>query len=228
MSQGKLIVFEGTDGSGKGTQFDMLIDELKRRDLKVETMDYPRYSSSLFGEMAGKMLRGDFGSTDVLSSELAVLPFACDRWLMKDSIINWLREGKIVLSNRYTASSAVYQAAKLPIDRQNAFIEWVYSLEQEVIGLPKEDRVVFLSMPITISEKLVEQKGPRDYLGGKKKDMYEENDAIQVTVHRLYQEIASTQSNWSTVSCTNSSGELRKKEEIQKDILDDLVKNAVL
>lgn len=228
MKTGKLIVFEGTDGSGKGTQFDMLRDELVRRGHLVETMDYPRYSSSAFGELAGKMLRGDFGSTDVLSSELAVLPFACDRWLMKDSILKWLSEGKIVLSNRYTASSAVYQAAKLPIDRQSAFIQWVYTLEQEVIGLPKEDRVVFLSMPITISEKLVEQKGPREYLGGKKKDMYEENDAIQVAVHRLYQEIAASQSNWSTISCTDSTGVLRKKDEIQKDILDDLVKNAVL
>ncbi len=228
MTKGKLIVFEGTDGSGKGTQFDMLIDELKRRDLKVETMDYPRYSSSLFGEMAGRMLRGDFGSTDVLSSELAVLPFACDRWLMKESIIKWLNEGKIVLSNRYTASSAVYQAAKLPIDRQNAFIEWVYKLEQEVIGLPKEDSVLFLSMPITISEKLVEQKGPRDYLGGKKKDMYEENDAIQVTVHRLYQELSHAKTNWSMIPCTNGSNILRSKEEIQKDILDVLMSNKIL
>lgn len=227
MSQGKLIVFEGTDGSGKGTQFDFLVDELKRRGIPVETMDYPRYSSSLFGEMAGRMLRGDFGSTDVLSSELAVLPFACDRWLMKDSIIKWLNEGKIVLSNRYTGSSAVYQAAKLPLEKQKEFIDWVYKLEQEAIGLPHEDIVLFLTMPLTISEKLIEQKTPRAYLDGKKKDMYEENDAIQVTVHRLYNEIAAAHSQWKVIDSAEN-GVLRPKEAIRKDILDVLTANKIL
>ncbi len=227
MNTGKLIVFEGTDGSGKGTQFDLLVAEFKKRGLPVETMDYPRYANSVFGEMAGRMLRGDFGSTDVLSSELAVLPFACDRWLMKDTIKQWLSEGKIVLSNRYTGSSAVYQAAKLPIEKQKSFIEWVYKLEQETIGLPPEDLVLFLTMPLTISEKLIEQKNPRAYLDGKKKDMYEENDMIQVTVHRLYNELVASHAQWKIIQSAQNEV-LRSKESIQKDILDVLVANAIL
>jgi dTMP kinase len=227
MAPGKLIVFEGTDGSGKGTQFDALADELKRRSIAFETMDFPRYSGSVFGELAGRMLRGDFGSTDVLSSELAVLPFACDRWLLKDDVKKWLAEGKFVLANRYTASSAVYQAAKLSGDRQKAFIQWVYDLEQKTIGLPKEDIVLFLHMPLTLAEKLVEQKDPRAYLGGKKKDMYEENDAIQIAVHHLYMEIARSDEKWKTIECSDGCV-LRTPGAIHKDILDVLTANKIL
>ncbi len=227
MNTGKLIVLEGTDGSGKGTQFDLLIAELKKRNLPYETMDYPRYEGSVFGELAGRMLRGDFGTADVLSSELAVLPFACDRWLMKDTIIKWLQEGKIVVSNRYTGSSAVYQAAKLPLPKQKPFIDWVYTLEQKTIGLPKEDIVLFLTMPLTISEKLVEQKNPRAYLDGKKKDMYEENDMIQVTVHQLYNDLAASRPEWHIIQSAEHDT-LRSKESIQKDILDVLTANKIL
>lgn len=227
MAQGKLIVFEGTDGSGKGTQLDLLIRELTNRNIQYEVMDFPRYSGSVFGELAGRMLKGEFGGPDVISSELAVLPFACDRWLIKDKLLNWLSEGKIVISNRYTASSAVYQAAKLPMAQQKPFIDWVYSLEQQTIGLPKEDIVLFFHMPLTIAEKLVEQKGPREYLGGKKKDMYEENDAIQITVNRLYHEIAESSSIWHMISCS-SEEVLRSKEAIHKDVLDSLTRNEII
>lgn len=227
MTQGKLVVFEGTDGSGKGTQLDLLIKELSNRNIPYEVMDFPRYSGSVFGELAGRMLKGEFGGPDVISSELAVLPFACDRWLMKDKLLKWLSEGKIVISNRYTASSAVYQAAKLPMSQQKPFIDWVYNLEQQTIGLPKEDIVLFFHMPLTIAEKLVEQKDPRAYLGGKKKDMYEENDAIQITVNRLYHEIAESSSIWHMISCSNEEV-LRAKEAIHKDVLDSLTRNEII
>jgi dTMP kinase len=227
MAQGKLIVFEGTDGSGKGTQLDLLLKELSNRNKQYEVMDFPRYSGSVFGELAGRMLKGEFGSPDMLSSELAVLPFACDRWLIRDKLLKWLEDGKLVISNRYTASSAVYQAAKLPLAQQKPFIDWVYSLEQQTIGLPKEDIVIFFHMPLTISEKLIEQKDPRAYLDGKKKDIYEEDDAIQVGVNRLYHELAESNSAWHTIACSQES-QLRSKEAIQKDILDVLMRSEIL
>lgn len=227
MAQGKLIVLEGTDGSGKGTQLELLIRELTSKNIAYEVMDFPRYSGSVFGELAGRMLKGEFGGPDVISSELAVLPFACDRWLIKDKLLKWIEDGKIVISNRYTASSAVYQAAKLPMAQQKPFIDWVYSLEQLTIGLPKEDIVLFFHMPLTIAEKLIEQKDPRAYLGGKKKDMYEEDDAIQVTVNRLYHELAESNSVWHMISCS-SEQQLRSKEAIHKDVLDVLMRNEII
>ncbi len=227
MAQGKLIVLEGTDGSGKRTQMDLLVKTLKSRSIGVETMDFPRYEESFFGDLAGKMLKGDFGGVNASAPELAVLPFACDRWLLKNDLLRWLGEGKIVVSNRYTASSAVYQASKLPPDKQQTFIQWVYKLEQEVIGLPKEDLVLFLYMPVTVSQTLVDKKGARAYLGDKKKDIYEEDNGIQRTVEKLYQELATHQPQWKTIACANESA-LRTPAQIQKDILDVLTKNGVL
>jgi dTMP kinase len=227
MAAGKLIAFEGGDGSGKRTQMDLLVATFKSRNIPVETMDFPRYEESFFGELAGKMLKGDFGGVNASAPELAVLPFACDRWLLKQDLLRWLSEGKIVISNRYTASSAVYQASKLSPDRQQTFIQWVYRLEQEVIGLPKEDLVLYLYMPVSVSLGLVDKKGARAYLGDKKKDIYEEDTSVQLTVETLYRGLATVQPQWKTIDCTNVST-LRTPDEIQKDILDVLTQNGVL
>lgn len=227
MMKGKLIAFEGTDGSGKGTQLSLLVEDLKARSIPYETLDFPRYGESFFGDLAGRMLAGDFGGVDAVAPELAVLPYACDRWLIKNDLKKWLEEGKIVISNRYTASSAVYQAAKLPVDKQYAFLDWVYKLEQEVIGLPKEDLVLFFHVPVELSQELVNQKSQRSYLGDKKKDIYEESTAIQESVERLYLELATHKSNWKTIECVKDK-KLRTREEIQKDILDVFTANTIL
>ena len=227
MAPGKLIVLEGTDGSGKGTQLTLLIETLKSRNISYATLDFPRYDESFFGELAGKMLRGDFGGVNDIPPELAVLPFACDRWLIKQDVLRWLSEGKVVISNRYTASSAVYQASKLPPEKQDAFVSWVYRLEQEVIGLPHEDLVLYLHIPVAVAQTLVEKKQSRSYLGDKKRDIYEENGAIQLTVERLYGELAAKNPNWKTIECVIGPS-LRTPAEIQKDILDVLTQNKVL
>ena len=225
MVQGQLIALEGTDGSGKGTQLSLLVSVLKAKSIPVETLDFPRYGE-FFGDLAGRMLAGDFGGVHDIPPELSVLPYACDRWLIKDTLMKWLAEGKIVISNRYTASSAVYQAAKLPVDKQHACVDWVYRLEQEVIGLPREDLVLYFHVPVSISQELIKKKETRAYLGGKK-DIYEQSVAIQEAVERLYMELATHKSNWKTIECV-ATGVLRTREEIQKDVLDVLTTNRVL
>jgi dTMP kinase len=225
MAQGRLIALEGTDGSGKGTQLSLLVEALKAKSTPFETLDFPQYGS-FFGDIAGKMLAGDFGGIHDIPPELSVLPYACDRWSMKDGLVKWLSEGKIVISNRYTASSAVYQAAKLPADKQHAFVDWVYRLEQEIIGLPREDFVLYFHVPVSISQQLLKKKEARAYLGDKK-DIYEESVAIQEAVERLYMELATHRSNWKTIECV-AAGQLRSREGIQKDVLDVLTTNGVL
>lgn len=227
MTTGKLIVLEGTDGSGKGTQFKLLVSALTAKNIPFATLDFPRYGQSLFADLAGRMLKGDFGGITAVPSELAVLPYACDRWLIKADLIKWLSEGKLVISNRYTASSAVYQAAKLPTDCQQAFIDWVYKLEQETIGLPHEDLVIFCHIPLPVAETLVNKKTSRNYLGAQKKDIYEADRVIQEAVDRLYQSIAKNNPKWKTIECVRDSA-LRTPQEIHKDILDELAANAIL
>lgn len=227
MVRGKLIVFEGTDGSGKGTQFTLLVDYLKSKNIAYETMDFPRYGKSFFGDLAGRMLAGDFGGVDALPNELAVLPYACDRWLVKEELLKWLSDGKIVVSNRYTASSAVYHAAKLPSEKQYPFIDWLYRLEQDVIGLPHEDAVLYCHVPVALSQELVGNKNARAYLKDKKKDIYEESHAIQEAAERIYLDLATHRSGWKTIECMDGSV-LRSPDAIHKDILDVLTANAIL
>lgn len=227
MDTGKLIVFEGTDGSGKGTQFELLVSHLASKNIPYETLDFPRYGKSFFGDLAGRMLSGEFGGLESLPAELSVLPYACDRWLVKADLLKWLSEGKIVVSNRYTASSAVYHAAKLPAGKQHDFVDWLYRLEQKVIGLPHEDAVLYCHIPVALSQKLVDNKSSRTYLGGKKKDIYEESAALQQAAERLYLDLATVRSGWKTIECMEGNT-LRAKEAIHKDILDVLTSNGIL
>lgn len=226
MQQGKLIVFEGTDGSGKRTQMDLLTRNLTALAIPFETLDFPRYEESFFGKLAGRMMKGEFGGSRAISPELAVLPYACDRWLTKSDLIRWLSEGKLVISNRYTASSAVYHAAKLPSDKQQQFIHWVYELEQTVIGLPKEDIVLFCYMPAALSARLVNKKDTRAYLGNKAKDIYEEDSIMQKTVEALYRDLAGRSSGWKTINCIRGDT-IKTTEEIHKDIVDVLAQSGV-
>ena len=101
----------------------------------------------------------------------------------KDDIKTWLDLGNIVISNRYTASSAVYPTAKLPAGEQAEFIDWVYKLEQEIIGLPKENAVLYFHVPVAVAQSLMEKQA-------QVKDQYEQNQAMLETVEKLYLDLS--------------------------------------
>lgn len=222
MQKGKLIVFEGTDGSGKRTQLALLTDFFKQHNTPFATMDFPRYHGSLFGELAGRMLKGEFGSIDQLPSHLAVLPFAADRWILKDNLLGWLAGGKIVVSNRYTASSAVYYGAKLPEDRRREFIQWVYRMEQDVIGLPKEDLVIYFHLPTNLAQSLINKRAA----AGQPKDIYEKNEQLLATVETVYRDLIAQRSNWRVIECARGN-QIRSREDIHNEVLDLLAAEGV-
>ena len=224
MTRGKLVVFEGTDGSGKGTQLALLVRHLQNKNIPFATLDFPRYSESFFGDLAGKMLMGELGPVEHIPPKLAVLPFACDRWLSKKDMDTWRDQGKIVVSNRYTASSAVYHAARLPEKEQQQFIDWVVKLEQEIIGLPAPDMTIFFHVPVAVSQKLMEE---RETLTSKKKDMYEKDLRMLQTVEELYGTLGSRLLNWKVIECTKAET-MRSREEIHKEVLDVLTQNGIL
>ncbi len=217
MATGKLIALEGTDGSGKGTQLELLVEFLKQKNIPHETLDFPRYDT-FFGDLAGKMLKGEFGPNERIPAQLAVLPFAADRWQVRDELKSWINEGKLVISNRYTASSAVYHAAKLPEGEQSAFIDWVYKLENEIIGLPKEDMVIYFHVPVSIAQTLIDKRASDT---PKAKDEYEKDPALLLTAERLYAELGQRHGNWKTIECTRD-GSMLPPEEIHTLVLDEL------
>ena len=211
MAQGKLIVFEGTDGSGKRTQLELLASYFQKNNISYKTLDFPRYKDSFFGGLAGDMLYGRLGPVENIPAKLAALPYAADRWQTKDDIKTWLDLGNVVISNRYTASSAVYQAAKLPVEQQAAFIDWVYQLEQDVIGLPKEDLVLYFHVPVAVAQSLMEKRAQA-------KDQYEQNQGMLETVEKLYLDLAKRLPHWHTIDCVKRDV-LLSPQEIHEKVL---------
>lgn len=219
MTRGKLIVFEGTDGSGKRTQLELLASYLEEKNISYKALDFPRYHDSFFGGLAGDMLHGRLGPVEHIPAKLAALPYACDRWQTKDDILRWLDRGNVVISNRYTASSAVYQAAKLPVGEQAAFVDWVYKLEQEIIGLPKEDLVLYFHVPVTVAQSLIEKRGLA-------KDQYEQNQTMLHTVEKLYGDLSKRFSHWQTIDCVKGK-RMHRPEDIHQQVIGALGKNDI-
>lgn len=194
---GKLIVIAGIDGSGKTVQTELLSARLLDKGYEVRTTSFPQYGKTFFADMVARYLHGDFGSLSEVSPYLASLLYAGDRWQAKEQIKAWLKEGKVVVSNRYTADNEAHQGGKIK-DRneRKRFLEWLNKLEYEVFGLPKADINIFLHVPIEIACQLIKKKPKREYLTGGKRDIHEDNTEHLKHAAEVYLEVATKANNW--------------------------------
>ena len=200
--KGKLIVIEGIDSSGKATQVDLLVKKLKKAKKKVATIDFPQYYTSFFGEMIGRCLRGEFGPIEKVNPYLASLPYALDRFLAKNKILRWLREGRIIVANRYSSANQIHQGGKLKDKKaRNKFFQWLDQLEFQVLKIPRPDLVVFLKVPVEISQKLLLKRKKRDYLKKIKQDRHEKSRDHLISAYRTANTLASKSKNWATINC---------------------------
>jgi dTMP kinase len=226
--KGKLVVIDGTDGSGKGTQTDLLLKYLDAQKIKNKYIDFPRYYTSFHGRMVGRYLSGEFGSLDSASPYLTSLFYALDRLTARDEIVDWLEEGNTVVANRYTTSSMAFQTARIEKSKREEFLKWLYEMEYKEHKLPKEDLVLFLYVPVEISQKLIEQKAKRDYTKGQKKDINEANVAYQKEVLTLYLELAKKNPHWVVIKCTDNKGNLLSVEKVHSMIISSLKKHEIV
>jgi dTMP kinase len=222
---GKLVVIEGTDGAGKGTQLQLLASYLKDQKVPFETLDFPQYYKTFFGKWIGRFLKGDFGKVEDLPPYLLMFPYAADRWQAKGDMEEWLSKGKLVLSNRYTGSNA-YQAAKLPKKERDRFTDWSFEMEYDAFGIPKEDLVVFLYVPYDVSQQLIAKKDNRKYLG-KKKDIHESNEQLMREVEKVYLDFCAKFPHWIKIDCVKD-GQILPKEAIHEKILSVLKKKKII
>src|SRR3989338_1596391 len=156
MKKGKLIVFEGADGSGKTTQSKLLLKYLKGRKIACEYVSFPRYEDSLWGGMVRRFLRGEFGKLNEIDPYLASILYAGDRMTAAPMLRRWLDSGKIVIANRYIGSNIGHMGAKLKTQNSKLkYIKWLEQLEYVENGIPKEDLVIFLYVPIAVSKNLM-------------------------------------------------------------------------
>ncbi len=168
---GKLVVLEGLDGSGKSTQFERLDKLLTEKCITHKAVSFPDYEqpSSALVKM---YLAGEIGkSADDVNAYAASSFYAVDRYVSyKKFWENDYNKGSLILAARYVTSNCIYQMTKLPKEEWDSYIEWLCHYEYELLGLPRPDEVVFLDMPVEVSQKLLSKRYEGD---NDKKDIHE-------------------------------------------------------
>lgn len=213
---GKLIVIDGTDGSGKGTQTNLIVERLRKEGHNVEIADFPRYGERS-AVLAEDYLNGKFGSAKEVGAYRASIFYAADRYAASFQIKKWLEEGKIVISNRYVSASMGHQAGKIKdIKERDKFLVWLEDLEYNIFEIPKPDTHILLFMPPAVGQKLVEQKGQRNYIegnvDGKKKDIHEADIQHLIDAAEAFKYCANKY-NWNIIDCA-PNGNLKSIEEV--------------
>jgi len=111
--KGKLIVIDGTDGSGKATQVALLVKRLKKEGKTVKIVDFPEYYKNFFGAFIGHCLSEQYYKFLNVHPKIASVLYAADRWESSEELRNWLKKGHIVIANRYVSANQIHQAGKI-------------------------------------------------------------------------------------------------------------------
>ena len=215
---GRLIAFEGIDGSGKRTQMDLLASALAAGlgGRSVYSTGFPQYDS-FFGKMVGQFLNGDFGAIDALDPHLTALLYAGDRYEAKPRLEAALNEGKVVLVDRYIGSNLAHQTARVPKEKRSEYLNWVRHLEYNIYGLPREDMILYLRVPPGEAQRLVSQKNPRTYTRAKQ-------DILEASLKHLQEaadlyDLLSQEAPWMTIECFDQKhGAMRTPQQIAQDV----------
>lgn len=224
MKRGRFIVIEGTDGSGKGTQTKLLINSLKKIKIPVETTDFPQYDepSSYF---VSKYLRGEYGKAEEVGPFRASIFYALDRYDKSFDIGQWLKEGKLVISNRYVSANMGHQAGKISDKvKRDKYLGWLNDLEYKIFEIPKPDLTILLNMPPKIAQGFVDKKEARKYTKGKKRDIHEADLKHLERAHNAYLYVAKKY-GWTVIDCVKN-GEVLSIEAVH-DLILKKVKNSL-
>lgn len=211
---GKLIVIEGTDGSGKSTQFKQLVQRLEAESKPFRRLVFPRYSEES-SALIRLYLGGAFGTkpSDV-NAYAASAFYAVDRYASyKQDWGQWYEAGGLVISDRYTTSNAVHQASKEPAETQSTFLHWLYDFEYDKLGLPKPDLVIYLDVPTDYTEKMMRH---REAETNTKADIHEKDMAYLATCRRSGR-TAAEYYGWKIINCVQD-GSMRSIEDIHTEI----------
>ena len=212
--RGRLIVFEGTDGSGKTTQFRRMSQHLQAEGHPVREIDFPRYGNP-FAEPARLYLTGALGDKpgDVSAYAASTL-YAVDRYASyKEDWGAAYESGALILANRYTTSNAVHQASKLPPEERGEYLDWLFDLEYRRLGLPAPDLVFYLDLPTELSLALIQHRAGETGAGT---DIHERDGDYLRRCRESAREIAAGL-GWRRVDCARD-GQLRTVEDIHREL----------
>lgn len=223
MAQGKLIVIEGTDCSGKETQTKLLISKLREKNIMVDNFSFPNYNSPTGKIIGGPYLGKDYicasyfeeGANNV-DPKVASLYYAADRKYNISKITFLLENGANVILDRYIYSNMAHQGGKLedPKERKEMY-DWLDNLEFNLLKLPKPDVAIFLHMPTEKAQIL--KAGREEKPDGHEKDLNHLRHA-----ERAYIELAQKY-HIKTIECVNNSN-IRSIEDINEELFNYVIK----
>ena len=211
---GKLIVIEGTDGSGKSTQFRLLTERLTQEQVAFQKLVFPQYAEPS-SALIRMYLSGEFGSrpSDV-GAYAASAFYAVDRYASYKKVWgDWYEKGGLVVSDRYTTSNAVHQSSKEPPEKREEFLHWLYDFEYNKLGLPRPDLTIYLDVPTDFTEKMLRS---REAATGSHADIHEQDMTYLATCREMGRAAASYYS-WTMISCVKN-GKMRTIENIHEEI----------
>jgi dTMP kinase len=222
---GKFIVIDGTDGSGKATQTELICNKLKKEGFQVEMMDFPQYGKKSAG-LVEEYLNGKFGSAKDVGPYRASIFYAVDRYDASFAIRKALEKGKMVISNRYVTANMGHQGGKIKNNRERKkFFDWLYNLEYKIFQIPKPDLNIILHVDAAVAQKLVDNKKSRSYVNGKKRDLHEKDLKHLRDAEKVYLEIAKTFPKFALIECVEK-GQIMSREKIA-DLIWKKIKNII-
>ena len=210
--QGKLIVIEGTDCSGKSTQFRLLCSTLEKQGVAFTHQTFPRYDSDS-SALVRMYLSGVFGEKpDDVNAYAASSFYAVDRYASYKA--EWEKQyldGELILCDRYTTSNAIHQASKLQGTERERFLDWLFHYEYDLLGIPKPSAVLFIDMPPEYAVQLLKKRE------GKTEDIHERDLDYLARCYETASQIARIR-GWHHIRCVEN-GAIRSIKDIHTEIL---------
>ena len=225
--KGKLIVIDGTDGSGKATQVALLVKRLKKEGRTVKVVDFPEYYKNFFGAFIGHCLSEQYYNFLNVHPKIASVLYAADRFESSKELRGWLKKGYVVVANRYVSANQIHQGGKIKsAKKRNDFIKWLDQMEYEVFGIPRPDVTLYLSLPINIVLQLLKErdssKMKREYLK-KKKDVHEADVNHLINSRKSAQKLVKEIPNFIKIECA-PEGQILSRETIHEEIYEKVKK----
>lgn len=228
--KGRLVVIEGSDGSGKTTQLGLLAGYLQGQKISFKTLKFPQYKGNFFGKTIAQFLRGELGDLNKINPYLISMIYAMDRAEARDQMYQWLNSGKLIILDRYVSSNMAHQCGRLPKKQRTNFLKWIDELEYRVNNVPREDVVLYLHVPYKVSQELMmnNDRDSRTYMKGGKKDIVEKSQEYLKKSEEVYITLAKKFPHWVLIECIDEKGNLRSREAIHEEIKSVLKEKHIL
>lgn len=214
---GKLFVIDGTDGSGKQTQFDLLKKRLDEEKIDYRTVSFPNYESPS-SSLVKMYLSGEFGeNAKDVSPYIASTFYAADRYAtFQKEYKEYYKNGGIILADRYTTANMVHQAGKIDDEKEREkFLNWLFDLEFNLYGLPVPNKVFFLNMPPEKVKELIKNRENK-FTHNNKKDIHERDEKHLQDAYNAACSLVEKY-NWNEIKCVRNN-EIRTREDIHNEI----------